>query len=613
MPMVIIEEQKVIRLNNFFFSALAPPPELRIWEWADKYRILTSEASSEPGPWRTDRFPFTKEIMEVLSPQHPAKDIGCMKGSQIAMTETMLNFMGYTIHYNPNPMLYIQKTVDAVKRFEAQRFKKSLEASPEIAKLLPETKSRDDTNTKLLKNFPGGLLVLGGANSAASLRSMPICFLLEDELDSFESSIEEEGDPTKLAEKRTTNFPRRKIYKISTPLVKETSKIEPFFKSGDQRYYKVPCPYCGFKQVITWEHIIYDDNNPKTAKLVCIECGMLIEERFKTQMLMDGEWIPKYPGRETITFHISALYSPLGFYSWADAVKDWLEWKQTRDIEKLRVFINTTLGETFSDANKSVEVGMFDSRKEIYKAEVPNDVYALTAGVDVQEDRIECEIVGWGTHQESWSIDYSSFVGDVEYDDVWNRLDEHLLKTWEHESGAKLMPVCTAIDSGHKARIVYNFCKAREHRRIYPLKGKEGWGQGVLRRPKKRNEDRVFLFLAFVDELKSRIYSQLKLETAGPGYCHFPMKQDQYDNDYFRMLTAEKLIRKRTGNKYKLVWELPSGRRNEALDCRCYAMCALNILKPNFELLKKKGRPITLGQRKKVVQKKRVLSQGIQV
>lgn len=607
-----MQTTKTIKLNNFFFSALAPPPELRVWEWADKYRILTSEASSEPGPWRTDRFPFTKEIMDVLSPQHPCKEIGFQKGSQIAATETMLNFMGYTIHYNPNPMLYIQKTVDSVKRFEAQRFKKSLEATPEIAERLPEPKSRDDTNTKLLKNFPGGLIILGGANSAASLRSMPICFLIEDELDSFDECIQDEGDPTKLAEKRTTNFPRRKIYKGGTPLVKETSRIEPFFLSGDQRYYHVPCPFCGFEQVIKWENIKYIDKDPKTAELVCVECGQLIPERFKTKMLSEGRWIPLHPGRERITFHLSALYSPLGFYSWEDAVKEWLDWRQRRDTELLRVFINTALGETFSESNKSVEVGMFDSRKEKYKAEVPADVYALTAGVDVQEDRIEVEIVGWGTYQESWSIDYQSFVGDVEYDDVWNRVDEYLAKTWEHESGAKLLPVCVAIDSGHKARIVYNFCKGREHRRMYPIKGKEGWGQGVLRRPKKRNENKVFLFLAFVDEIKSRIYSQLKINTVGPGYCHFPDKPE-YDNEYFRMLTAEKLVRKKINNRFKLVWQLPSGRRNEALDCRCYAMCALNIIRPNFEALKKKGKPLTLNKRKSLKPKKRTLSEGVQV
>ena len=610
--MIDVVDEQIEELNNTFYQNLAPPPELQIWEWADKYRVLSSEASSEPGQWRTSRFPYTKEIMEVMSPQSPVEDIVMMKGAQTAGTEILLNLLGYTIHYDPGPILYIQKTVDAVMRFSAQRFTKSLENTPEVSQRLPTAKSRDDSNTKLLKNFPGGILILGGANSAASLRSMPIGKLLLDELDSFEADIQSEGDPIELAIRRTANFPRRKKIYISTPLVKETSKIEPMFLDGDQRYYNVPCPFCGHKQVIRWGNIVYENDDPKTAKLRCEKCHKLIEERYKTQMLENGEWVALHPGREVVSFHLNSLYSPLGFYSWADAVKLWLKYKRTRNTEVLRVFVNTVLGETYSEAGKSVEYDTLNSRKEKYKAEVPKDVLLLTAGVDVQEDRIEAEVVGWGEHQENWSIDYVRLMGDTEYDGVWKQLEDYLARGWLHTSGLKLRPACTAVDSGHRAKIVYNFCKKHEHSLVFPIKGRDGWGQGLIHRPTKPNQHGVYLFNAFVDEVKSKIYSQFKLDSIGPGFCHFPNKS-MYNEDYFIMLTSEKLIRKRVSGKYKLAWELPAGKRNEALDCRCYAICALNILKPNFEAIKGRGVPLNAENTKIKTRKRRVLSTGVQV
>ena len=602
-------EQRTL-LGNSFYEHLDPPPELTISEWADKYRVLTSEASSEPGPWRTDRFPFTKEIMDICSPQDPTKEIVMMKAAQVAWTEIMLNIMGYTIHYDPQPLLYIQKTIQAVERFSAQRFSKSLEATPEILERLPKQKSRDDSNTKTLKNFPGGLIILGGANSAASLRSMPISRLLLDELDSFEHDIQEEGDPIDLAIRRTSNFPRRKIFYGSTPLVKETSRIERLFNEGDQRYYRIPCPFCGQMQTMKWGNINFIDKDPRTAKLKCEGCAALIDERYKTEMLANGYWEAMHPGRVMASFFINSFYSPLGFYSWADAVTLWLKYRKSRDQEILRVFVNTVLGETYSEAGKSLELDSMEAKKEKYVCDVPEKVLVLTAGVDVQEDRVEAEIVGWGEGQESWSIDYKIIMGDPEKDDVWMQLDDYLVKRWKHTSGASLFPACVAVDSGHKARIVYNFCKRREFRRVFPIKGTSGWGKGLIGRPVRRLKDGVYLFQAFVDELKSRIYSQLKIDSIGPGYCHFPNKL-VYDNNYFRMLVAEKLLRKRVGHQYKMIWDLPAGRRNEALDCRCYAIAALNILSPDFEAIKRRGTPMNLSGGS--VKKRRVLSKGIQV
>ena len=600
-------------LVTVFIQALRPPPRLTIDEWADRYRILTPEASSEPGPWRTSRFPFTREIMRELSPQSPATEVVLMGGSQVAKSEIALNLQGYTIHYSPAPMLYAQKTIDAVKRYSKQRLAKMIEACPALRRKVKRAKSRDSENTQLVKNFPGGILILGGANSAASLRSMPMERLMLDEIDSFETDIDEEGDPVELAVRRTANFSRRKIYKVSTPAVKETSRIEPAFESGDQRYYLVPCPHCGFFQKVTWQHIKWERGQQGTARMVCEACKADIPERFKTQMLEAGKWVATHPGRKIVSFHLNALYSPLGFFSWVDAVSLWEKYLQRRDASLLKVFLNTVLGETWSAAGKTVDYTGLEARRETYAAPVPEGVLILTAGVDVQDDRLEMEVVGWGEHEQSWSIDYAVLWGDTEGTEVWADLDEYLAMTYKHEKGYALRIAGTAIDSGFRARKVYNFCAPREFHRIFPVKGQDGFGKALIDRPLRRNKEGVWLFMANVDEIKAKIYSQLSIVEPGPGYCHFP-KGIMYDQRYFQGLTSEKLVDKLVNGKKRLVWELPSGKRNEPLDCRGLSISALNILNPRFEAIKNRGLAYGAVMPREARPKKRgVLSKGVEV
>lgn len=607
---------KDLRLS--FRKALKPPPDLTIDIYADKYRMLTSSASSEAGKWRTSRFPFLREIMQELSPQSNAQQVVVMKGAQLGFTEIAINWMFYNIDYRPAPMLYVQKTIDAVEKFSLQRFAPSVESCSRIQEKLRPDSTRDANNTKRMKSFTGGIIMLGGANSAASLRSMPIQDLILDEEDSYEGDIEGEGSPSYLAIARTRNFPRRKIYRISTPTIKETSIIEPLFVSGDQRRYYVPCPHCKQLDWIRWENIVYGkkagdiDDNIDVVKYKCSFCNELIDERYKTWMLdpaNGAKWVKHNPEGKYPSYHISSLYSPLGFFSWQEAVAMFVKAEKEFDRALLKVFINTVLGETFTETGKSVDSEWLSSRKEEYSSDVPMNARILSAGVDVQEDRIECEIVGWGKNQESWSIDYSVFRGDTESTFVWQQLYDHLRKAWKHESGRLMTVAVAAIDSGHRARVVYNFCKPREAMRYFPVKGRDGWGKGYIDRPKARNKDGVYLFLAFVDEVKSKIYSQLQLEEHGAGFCHFPRKP-AYDHAYFRMLTSERLEQQKKRGRSGLVWVCPAGRRNEALDCRVYALCALTIISPNFDLLELRGDIISGGEARRT-RKRRAHSSGV--
>lgn len=575
-----------------FARALAPAPPLTLTEWSDKKRQLSGVASHEEGQWRTSRFPFLKRIQDLLSPQDPTQQIVVMKGAQLGFTELALNWMYYTIDYAPAPMLYVQKTLEDVNVFVKQRFAPALEAMSWIAEKIGFVKTggkgRTGGDSSRTKIFPGGMLRFGGANSASSLRSMPIQNLCLDEEDSYEQDIQNEGSPSELAIRRTSNFPNRKIYRISTPTLKETSVIEPLFEQGTKERFYIPCPHCRNMDYIRWSNIKWEkgsnDFTPMNVSLLCENCGTLIEERHKTWMLARGKWIAENPDAEYASFHISSLYSPYGFFSWRDAVKMFLRATKNHDDALLKAFINTVLGETWSESSVTIKASRLEERKEDYNTDVPSPVVVLTCGTDVQKDRIECEVVGWSRNLESWSIDYRVFIGDTERSAVWEQFDMYLQKQWQHGSGQMIPIAITAVDSGFRTKVVYEFCKMRFHRNIFPCKGVDGWGKGYLDRPKTMNKYGVWAFKSYVDEIKSKIYSNLQIEEHGPGYCHFPRKE-VYNTAYFRQLTAERMETVYSGGRYKARWVLPKGRRNEALDCRGQAIAALTILNPNFDAL----------------------------
>jgi phage terminase large subunit GpA-like protein len=605
-----------INAFNRVADAIEPRPDLTVSQYSDQNRILPRGGSFESGPWRTDRFPFLREIMDSFTWKLKSKMRVILKGSQVGVTEILLNFMFYKVEHKPGPVLYTQKTISATDRFLRQRFEKSVAVMPSIKKLL-KRKKKHGGSTRTLKSYPGGMLVFGGANSAASLRSMPIEDYLVDEEDSYELDIGEEGSPVDLGVVRTRNFPYGHIIRASTPKIKETSTIEPAFLLGDQRYYEVPCPYCGELDYLRWSRLKYENDDPTTVRLLCEKCGMFIEERYKVWMFAEengAKWVPhnakdgQYP-----SWFLPAFYSPLGFFSWEDIVKDWLEAEREFSDQKRQVVINTIFGESYSKKGKMIHPSWLEERKEEYKADVPIGGLIVAMGFDVQESRIEGEVIAWGKAEENWSIDYPVFIGDTALPQVWAELEVYITKKiFKHESGQIMYPSVIAIDSGHRAEQVYAFCRKHEARRVFPVKGDDGWGKGFIDRPLKKNKAGIFLYRAWVDELKSKVYSSLQIEEPGPGYCHFPKKQ-VYDKHYFSMLTAEQLITVRTGFKNKLKWELPAGKRNEALDARCYAIAALNILGPTLQAVEA-GRQF-VGMQSMIARKKkkrRVHSRGIQ-
>lgn len=560
-----------------FGSGLRLDPDLTVSQWSDRYRVLSQIASSEPGKWRTDRTPYLKEIMDCLSPSSPVEKVVFMKGVQCGASESGCNWLGYIIDQAPGPTLMVQPTVEMAKRLSKGRIAPMIEHTSCIRKKVKEARSRDSGNTVQSKEFPGGVLVITGANSAVGLRSMPVRYLFLDEIDGYPGDVDGEGDPVSLAVARTATFSRRKIFMTSTPTIQGLSRIELEYETTDKRLYHVPCPGCFHFQPLRWERMVFDDG--AGAQYRCENCEMLIGHHHKTTMLSQGRWIATAPGDgKTAGFHLSGLYSPVGWFSWDDAVRQYQQAKE--DDKLLKVWTNTVLGQSWVDKGEAPDWQRLFDRAEGY-TQIPDGGLLLTAGADVQKDRIEVEVVAWGKDKQSWSVDYVVLPGDPAKASIWQALSDLLDKCYPHENGTELSITMLAIDSGYATQEVYGWVRRYPHNRVMAVKGVES-GAVPLGLPKrvdvttrgKTLKAGCRVWMVGVSILKSELYHWLNVTRDEDGhfpsgYCHFP----KYDPEYFKQLTAEQLVSKVVKGYTKREWQ-KTRDRNEALDCRVYARAA---------------------------------------
>lgn len=570
--------KKTLLLFKKVVGILKPPEQMSVAEWADKNRKLSQESSAEPGQWVTDRAPYQRGIMDAAGDSE-VETVVIMSSSQVGKTEIINNVIGYYIEHDPAPMMLVMPTVDLAKTWSKKRFSPMLRDTPVLRDKISESKSRDSDNTILEKGFPGGYIAIVGANSPVGLSSRPIRVLLADEVDRFPASAGIEGDPLALAEKRTKTFWNKKKIFVSTPTVKNVSRIEKEYENSSKEKWCLPCPVCGKYQPLEWSRLDF-----KTELMSCRYCRQNFSEfDWKTQK---GKWIAENEEEKKVRgFHLNALASP--WENWGAIIDEFLKAKKGGK-ETLQTFINTYLGETWEleQGESNDEEGLL-KRLERFDAEVPDGALILTAGVDVQDDRFEIEVVGWGIDHESYGIQYATIYGNLDKTEIWSQLDEFLMKTYSYADGRKAKIMCICVDSGgHFTQEVYKFCKPKQHRRIYAIKGKGGVGIPYVGKPSKNNREKTPLFILGVDAGKEKLYSRLKITTEGAGYCHFSNeKWRNYDKDYFKGLCSEKRMIKMHKGKPKIEWIKKSGVRNEPLDLRNYATAAIEILNPNFEML----------------------------
>ena len=580
-------------LLHAWSRGIRPDPDLTVSEWADKHRWLSARASAEPGRYRTARTPYMREIMDALSPASPVQRVVFMKAAQVGATEAGNCFIGFVMHHAPGPMLAVQPTVELAKRNSRQRIDPLIEESPELRERIKPARSRDAGNTMLSKEFAGGILIMTGANSAVGLRSTPARYLFLDEVDAYPASADEEGDPVSLAEARSLTFAhRRKALLVSTPTIRGLSRIEREFEASDQRRYYVPCPHCGHDQWLRFERLRWDKDQPETAEYHCEGCEAPIAEHHKTDMLAAGEWRATAQSSDphTVGYHLSALYSPIGWLSWARIARAW-DAAQGND-EAMRAFRNTILGETWFETGEAPDWQRLAERREAWKpGTVPVGALFLTAGADVQKDRIEVDVWGWGRGLESWLVDHIVIEGGPGDEACWQKLTDLLGQTWPHASGQPLTIARLAIDTGYETSAVYGWARQVGFAQVAPVKGLEGFNRASpVTGPTyvdatiggKRLRRGARLWSVATSTFKAETYRFLRQDRPTPeeiaagasfpaGTVHMP---NWVDAEWLKQLTAEQLVTVKTKRGFaKLEWQ-KLRERNEALDCRVYARAA---------------------------------------
>lgn len=606
------------RANDLFkkiFSVLKPPPKLTIDTWSDKYRILSTKTSSEPGRWNTDRVPFQREVMRAISDKRTEKVV-MMYGAQLSKTEILMNTFGFYADYDPAPIMFLMPTKDMAQDFSSTRLNDMILSTPQLRnKIIESDNSRD---TKRQKEFAGGYIVLTGSNSAAELSSRPIRILLADEIDRFPSNVKGEGDPLNLAIERTKTFWNKKIVLTSTPTIKGGSRVELEYENSTKEEYYVPCPKCGEMQTLKWRNIMFEDVTHKCEK--CLETSSEYEWK---RNLIKGEWRARNSEVDRFQvrgFHISELYSP--FSKWSSIIN---KFKTAKGDEQLmKVFVNTALGECWEEKVERFNFEEIQARAEDYgeylnhedgtyeEVEIPDKVNVLTAGVDVQDNRLEVEIVGWAKGEESWGIYYKVIMGNPALPYVWNELDQILMKDYSYQNGEKIRVACACVDTGgHHTDDVYRYVKAREQLNIFGIKGSGEAGRPLISRPSKNNKGGISLFVLGVNTGKDTIMSNLKVTEPGAKYMHYPNNPKRgYDEVYFKGLTSEIKVVTFSKGQAKIEWKTIGDKRNEPLDIRNYAQAALRIANPDLDI--RYSTDLLNGLRtQRVSRKRKILSKGI--
>lgn len=565
-------------------AVLPPPPDLSVAEWADEFRMLSSESSAEPGRWRTDRAPYQRGIMDAAS-DASVREVVVMSSAQVGKTEFLLNIVGYYIHQDPSPIMLLQPTLDMAESFSKDRLAPMVRDTPALQGKIADARARDSGNTLLHKKFPGGQITMAGANSPASLASRPIRVVMCDEVDRYPMSAGTEGDPVSLAKKRTATFWNRKVVLVSTPTVAGISRIEAAYERSDKRRFFVPCPHCGHMHLLSWKNVVFDEADPDRAQMVCPECGGMITDQHKPQMLLRGQWIGETDCKGIAGFHINELYSP--WRRFGDVVADFLAAKHYP--EKLKTWVNTALGEVWEDRDgDAINETTLAARRQAWNRDaLPDGVVCLTAGVDTQDDRLEATIVAWLSEKRVRVVSHHVIPGNPGEPMVWEQLDTLLLDPVKDKEGSTFSVIAACVDAGgHHAASVLEFCEQRRGRKVWAVRGKAGpnpiWPKRYSKSAKHKGKQQ---WLIGVDTSKDWLKSALAVQDENMPH-HIGFSSDpSLDDPYFRQLLVERrtVSYDRQGRPVR-TWKAKPGARVEAWDCLNYAHAALEGLREMWRL-----------------------------
>lgn len=587
---------------------MKPPDDLTVTQWAERHRRLSSESSAEPGPWRTSRTPYLREPMDAFT-DPKVRRIVMVAASQVGKSELELNIIGYIIDEDPGSILFVHPTTIDAKEFSKLRIAPEIRDCPTLRRKVAAPKSRDSGNTLLQKTYPGGILTMCGSTEAHALASKPIRYVLGDERDRWATSAGNEGDPWELAMARQTTFYNAKAVEVSTPTIKNASAIEASYGEGTMERWKSRCPHCGQYHEIQWEHIRYDYeesvvNHKKVYKVKsvwynCPGCGCISDEA--TMKRAPARWEADNPAayaQGVRSFWLNAFVSQ--WASWSSIVLKYLN--AIGNTRKLQVVYNTCFGLLWEDRGDLEDEDSLMGRRDVEAyglqeggtpIELPDGVLVLTAGVDTQDNRMEYEVVGHGHFGETWGIEKGIVMGRPDDDETWAKLDEVLFnRVFRFADGLGLPVSLTFVDQGgHFSGEVRLACHDRIRKKVFAIMGSKNHDAPYTKPPKEQKimiqEQYIgtcWMYEIGVDAGKQRIMDNLRVQTPGPNYCHFP-RRDDYGSSYFAGLLSERLEYD-ASKKQPWVWKkIPGHERNEALDCRNYAMAAFKALPKDLDAI----------------------------
>lgn len=582
-------------------ETLRPKAELTISQWAEENMVF-SIGTNEPGRYTVDAAPYQRQIMDAIV--DPAVvEVIVMSSAQIGKTTIEMCGMGYYVDHEPSMQMLVMPTLEDAEKFSKTKLAPMIADVKVLNEKVSKTKSRDSNNTLRLKSYPGGNLVISGANSPSSLSMLSVRIVWMDEIDRFPESAGSEGNPIRLAEKRATSYWNKKFIKLSTPTVAGKSNIEEEYEKGSMEQWCVKCPECGEFQPYSFKRLNFD-----TVSMACEHCGCLMAERRWKES--EHKWIAQHPERKKQrSFRINEMASP--FVEWQEIIDVFRyadkRMKEKHDPRDMITFVNTRLGETWDETLMDEDVidkSDIEKRAEIYGADIPEGVLILTAAVDVQKDWLEVEVRGWARQYETWGIYREKFYGDLIKDEPWNRLEAYLDQTFKFADGRRLGIAGYTVDTGGShTNKVYKWTKAQRKRgkKCYAIKGYAGkpdipliYHKRIVDIKEERGRqtvvvDKTMLQILGVDSGKEDITNRLKITEPGEGYCHFPADEGRgYDHDYYEGLTSEHKVEKNVGGVIKTAWVKKSGARNEPFDLLNYNYAAVELIKPNWDVLEEK-------------------------
>jgi len=533
------------RLAQAFIETCSPDEDLLPSQWAERYRVVSTEATGATMMWENDFAPYMVEPMDTFHPSCQSDMTIMLKPTQVGASEAMNTLVGWIIHQQRKSILLTQPTVDTMQLYSDTRIKTMIRDT-EVLNALVSDNSRDETNQKLFKTFPGGFLRMSGANSVSSLKSIPVPYFLGDEVNEWPLDCEGQGSPLGIGMKRTDRYSERKIWISSTPTVKSKSLITEEYNKSSMGLYEVPCLKCATYQFLDWNHIVY--KNREYPAYECDSCNRLIDESEKMDMLRLGKWVHRNPDIWVRRgFMINGLYSPPGFKNnWMNMVREWTESMQDlkkRDKRGLVTFKQSRLAEDVEQSDiedDEPDVEEIQKRCEVYPELLPNKIRLLTCAIDVQDSWVEAEIFGWGAGRENWSLDWQAFHGSPGVgvnEGVWQQLTLYIEQTWVREDEVVLRPVVTCVDtSGHYTNESYAFVKEKFRLGVVATRGYNMTGKPLI--TKGQGKTGIRLYMIGTETSKDTIFTHLKVTEPGPGYCHFP-NLDKYNDEYFKQLFAE--------------------------------------------------------------------------